>query len=64
MTADHEGPKDRPLLAAVMTDIHFWVPFIVLLFGIAVLAICAKAESKDRTYHGEALMGLVRDLTA
>lgn len=27
---------------AVLTDLHFWVPFLVLLFGLAVLVICAR----------------------
>jgi hypothetical protein len=43
MMADRESAADRPLLAAVLTDIHFWVPFVVLLIGIAVLAICARS---------------------
>ena len=28
---------------AVLTDIHFWVPFIVLVLGVTVLVICARA---------------------
>jgi hypothetical protein len=43
MTADHETAGRRPLLAAILTDIHFWVPFLVLLFGIVVLVICARS---------------------
>jgi hypothetical protein len=28
---------------AVLTDSHFWVPFVVLVAGIALLAILHKA---------------------
>ena len=27
---------------AVLTDVHFWVPFIVLVLGLTVLVICAR----------------------
>lgn len=43
MIADHKDSTDRPLLAAILTDVHFWVPFVVLLVGIGVLAICARS---------------------
>ena len=38
----NEAPA-KPLALAILTDIHFWVPFAVLLVGIAVLAICAQS---------------------
>jgi hypothetical protein len=31
----------KPLAFAILTDLHFWVPFVVLLFGIGVLVVCA-----------------------
>lgn len=42
MLGNHEA-ENRPLFAAILTDIHFWVPFAVLLLGIGVLAICARS---------------------
>jgi hypothetical protein len=39
---DNEAPA-KPLALAILTDIHFWVPFVVLLLGLAVLAICAQS---------------------
>ena len=39
---NNEAPA-KPLALAVLTDIHFWVPFVVLLVGIAVLAVCAQS---------------------
>jgi hypothetical protein len=39
---NNEAPA-KPLALAVLTDIHFWVPFAVLLVGIAVLAVCAQS---------------------
>lgn len=38
----NEAPA-KPLALAILTDIHFWVPFVVLLLGIAVLAVCAQS---------------------
>lgn len=32
----------RPLALAILTDLHFWVPFTVLLLGLGVLAFCAR----------------------
>jgi hypothetical protein len=28
---------NRPLLHSVLTDLHFWIPVLVLLGGLAVL---------------------------
>jgi hypothetical protein len=28
---------NRPLLQSVLTDVHFWVPVLILLGGLAVL---------------------------
>jgi hypothetical protein len=39
---NNEAPA-KPLALAVLTDVHFWVPFVVLLLGIAVLAVCAQS---------------------
>jgi hypothetical protein len=36
-----EAPAKR-LVVAIFTDLHFWVPFVVLLFGIGVLVVCAR----------------------
>jgi hypothetical protein len=36
-----EAPA-KPLVVAILTDLHFWVPFVVLLFGIGVLVVCAR----------------------
>jgi hypothetical protein len=42
-TADNNQAPAKPLALAILTDIHFWVPFVVLLLGIAVLAVCAQS---------------------
>lgn len=39
----HDDAPAKPLALAVVTDIHFWVPFVVLLLGIGVLAVCARS---------------------
>jgi hypothetical protein len=31
-------PAKPPLLKAILTDVHFWLPFVVLIIGIALLA--------------------------
>lgn len=41
--ADQQNVPSRSLLACILTDVHFWVPFVVLLLGIGVLAVCAKS---------------------
>jgi hypothetical protein len=38
-----QAGRGRSLLAAILTDVHFWVPFTVLLLGIGVLALCARS---------------------
>ena len=40
---EHPDVPAKPLALAVLTDIHFWVPFVVLLLGICVLAVCARS---------------------
>jgi hypothetical protein len=42
MPAENEGTPARPLALAILTDLHFWVPFVVLLLGLGVLVICAR----------------------
>lgn len=42
MAAENDEARTKPLALAVLTDLHFWVPFVVLLFGIAVLVVCAR----------------------
>jgi hypothetical protein len=29
--------SDRPLVRSILTDLHFWIPVVVLLAGLAVL---------------------------
>ena len=29
--------SERPLLKSVLTDLHFWIPVVVLVGGLAVL---------------------------
>jgi hypothetical protein len=43
MLSDKDGAPARPLALAILTDLHFWVPFVVLLFGIGVLVVCAHS---------------------
>jgi hypothetical protein len=42
-TSENKKAPAKPLALAIFTDIHFWVPFVVLLLGIAVLAVCAQS---------------------
>jgi hypothetical protein len=42
MSAQREEVPAKPLALAILTDLHFWVPFVVLLFGIGVLVVCAR----------------------
>ena len=42
MAAENDEAPAKPLALAILTDLHFWVPFVVLLFGIAVLVVCAR----------------------
>jgi hypothetical protein len=42
MPAENDAAP-KPLALAILTDLHFWVPFVVLLLGIAVLVVCARA---------------------
>jgi len=37
MSQASEQKKSQFLLSAVLTDVHFWIPAIVLLFGLWVL---------------------------
>jgi hypothetical protein len=32
-------PAKPPVLKAILTDVHFWLPFAVLIIGIALLAV-------------------------
>lgn len=44
MNDERERPTGVPAMArAVLTDSHFWVPFLVLVAGIALLAVLHKA---------------------
>jgi hypothetical protein len=43
MPAENDAAPVKPLAIAILTDLHFWVPFVVLLLGIAVLVVCARA---------------------
>ena len=42
MPAENDEAPAKPLALAILTDFHFWVPFVVLLVGIGVLVICAR----------------------
>jgi hypothetical protein len=42
MRAENEDAPARPLALAILTDLHFWVPFVVLLLGLGVLVVCAR----------------------
>jgi hypothetical protein len=42
MAAENEAESAKPLALAILTDFHFWVPFVVLLVGIGVLVVCAR----------------------
>jgi hypothetical protein len=42
MAEEGSTPK-KAMTRSVLTDIHFWVPFIVLVLGVTVLVICARA---------------------
>ena len=42
MSDPHEDTPAKPLALAVLTDLHFWVPFLVLLLGISVLVFCTR----------------------
>lgn len=37
MSHPAENTKTKSLLTAVLSDLHFWIPAIVLLFGLWVL---------------------------
>jgi hypothetical protein len=37
MITDSSNSKEKNLLRAIFTDIHFWIPAIVLLLGLWVL---------------------------
>jgi hypothetical protein len=30
---------NRPILKAIATDVHFWVPVVVLLLGLTLLLV-------------------------
>ncbi len=38
-----EEQQDGGMARAILTDTHFWVPFLVLLLGLLVLVICTRA---------------------
>jgi hypothetical protein len=40
--AQNDEAPPKPLALAILTDLHFWVPFVVLLLGIGVLVVCAR----------------------
>ena len=42
MTTENEPAPAKTLALAILTDLHFWVPFVVLLVGISVLVVCAR----------------------
>lgn len=42
MRGGSDDAPARPLALAILTDLHFWVPFVVLLLGIGVLVVCAR----------------------
>jgi hypothetical protein len=33
---------NRPILKAIVTDVHFWVPVVVLLLGVTLLLVLAR----------------------
>jgi hypothetical protein len=37
MKENHEVANNRGLLMSVLTDIHFWVPVVVLIGGLLLL---------------------------
>jgi len=37
MSQPAERSKSQSVLSAILTDVHFWVPAAVLLFGLWVL---------------------------
>ena len=43
MAAENGDAAAKPLALAILTDLHFWVPFVVLLLGIGVLVLCAHS---------------------
>jgi hypothetical protein len=43
MQAGNDDAPARPLALAILTDLHFWVPFVVLLLGICVLVLCTRS---------------------
>jgi hypothetical protein len=42
MAAENCNAPAKSLALTILTDLHFWVPFVVLLFGIGVLVVCAR----------------------
>jgi hypothetical protein len=32
-----DRPKSQTVVTAILTDVHFWIPTVVLLFGLWVL---------------------------
>jgi hypothetical protein len=43
MAGENDEAPARPLALAILTDLHFWIPFLVLLLGLGVLLVCARA---------------------
>jgi hypothetical protein len=43
MAEEGSSTPKKALARSVLTDVHFWVPFIVLIIGVTVLVICARA---------------------
>jgi hypothetical protein len=37
-----EEQRAAPMLRAILTDVHLWVPLTVLAAGIAILIYCAR----------------------
>lgn len=42
MASEKDEAPAKPLALAILTDFHFWVPFVVLMLGLAVLVVCAR----------------------
>jgi hypothetical protein len=43
MAGENDEAPARPLALAILTDLHFWIPLLVLLLGLGVLVVCARA---------------------
>jgi hypothetical protein len=34
---EESSPQRQPLLSAIMRDVHFWIPLVVLMAGLILL---------------------------